>query len=123
MEIIEDKNNTQYQIAEINQKSVTINNTVYAKSLIISARQLITDWPPQDISELSNKHWQSVIELKPEIVLLGTGRTFHFSQPELLQPLHEAHIGVEFMDTPAACRTYIALSSEGRNVVAALIIN
>jgi uncharacterized protein len=55
-------------------------------------------------------------------VLLGTGATFIFPEPALLAPLRKAGIGVEVMDTAAACRTYNILLGEERNVVAALIV-
>jgi uncharacterized protein len=60
--------------------------------------------------------------MKPEIVLLGTGATFVFPDPARLAPLRDARVGVEVMDTAAACRTYNILLAEGRNVVAALIV-
>ena len=63
-----------------------------------------------------------MVELAPEIVLLGTGAQFRFPEPALLAPLYKAGIGVEVMDTPAACRTYNILLGEGRNVVAALLV-
>ena len=56
------------------------------------------------------------------MVLLGTGRTFVVPEPRRLEPLRAAGIGVEVMDTAAACRTYNILLGEGRNVVAALIV-
>jgi uncharacterized protein len=123
VEIIEDKNSSRYQISEISPDSVTINHTLYNSSLILSANILITSWRPKDTTDIKDKDWQEIIELDPEIVLLGTGKNFQFIKPEVLQPLHTKNIGVEFMDTPAACRTFVALSSEHRHVVAALIIN
>ena len=58
----------------------------------------------------------------PEIVLLGTGATQRFPRPALTAPLHDAHVGLEVMDTRAACRTYNILVAEGRPVTAALIV-
>jgi len=55
-------------------------------------------------------------------VLLGTGTTLRFPPPRLTRPLVEAGVGLEVMDTAAACRTYNILQGEGRNVVAALIV-
>ena len=60
--------------------------------------------------------------MRPEIVLLGTGAAFSFPEPRKLASLHQAGIGVEVMDTAAACRTYNILMAEGRNVVAALVV-
>jgi len=57
-----------------------------------------------------------------EIILLGTGNTQIFLDPALTAELQGIGIGVEVMTTPAAARTYNILMSEGRLVVAALII-
>ena len=74
------------------------------------------------IETLSADHIAAIVELAPEIVLLGTGPAFRFPDAARLAPLYKAGIGVEVMDTPAACRTYNILLGEGRNVVAALIL-
>ena len=60
--------------------------------------------------------------LEPELVLFGSGSTLRFPRPEWLRPLVERRIGLETMDTPAACRTYNLLVAEGRSVVAALLV-
>ncbi|MFZ3321080.1 MAG: Mth938-like domain-containing protein [Usitatibacter sp.] len=94
----------------------------HAASLVVSGDRVIEDWPAASIDALSADHFAAIIELAPEIVLLGTGASFRFPEPALLAPLYKAGIGVEVMDTPAACRTYNILLGEGRNVVAALIV-
>ena len=101
---------------------VEVNRARHASSLVVSGERLITDWPVDSINALTADHLAAIVELKPEVVLLGTGRTFTFPDPRLLAPLHGAKIGVEVMDTAAACRTYNILMGEGRNVVAALIV-
>ena len=101
---------------------VEVNRTRRNASLVVSGERLVTDWPATSIDALGADHLAAIIELKPEIVLLGTGKVFRFPEPALLAALYKAGIGVEVMDTPAACRTYNILLSEGRNVVAALIV-
>jgi len=91
-------------------------------SLLVSAGQLITDWPPERIGDLRPEHVATILELEPEIVLLGSGPSQHFPDPALLAPLLERGIGIEVMDTGAACRTYNVLVSEERRVVAALFV-
>ncbi|MEO6431968.1 MAG: MTH938/NDUFAF3 family protein, partial [Nitrosospira sp.] len=59
---------------------------------------------------------------QPEMVLFGTGATLRFPHPTLTRTLIESRIGVEVMDTAAACRTYNILTAEGRRVAAALLI-
>jgi len=101
---------------------VVVNGKRHAASLVVSGDRLITDWPAASIESLTADHLAAIVELAPEIVLLGTGAKFIFPDQSLLAPLYKAGIGVEVMDTPAACRTYNILLGEGRNVVAALIL-
>ena len=101
---------------------VEVNRTRYAASLVVSGENIVTDWPLANVEALSADHYAAILELKPEILLLGTGAKFVFPEPALLAPLRKAGIGVEVMDTPAACRTYNILLGEGRNVVAALVV-
>ena len=101
---------------------VEVNGTRYAQSVVVSGERVIADWPAAGIDALSADHLAAILELAPEIVLLGTGATFGFPDRATLAPLYKAGIGVEVMDTPAACRTYNILLGEGRNVVAALIV-
>jgi len=101
---------------------VEVNRTRYTESLVVGAEQLVTNWPLASVDALAADHFAAVMEMKPEIVLIGTGATFVFPEPGRLAPLRSAGIGVEVMDTPAACRTYNILLGEGRNVVAALIL-
>jgi len=101
---------------------VAVNGTRHSTSLVVSAERLITDWPVGSVQGIGADHLAAIVELSPEIVLLGTGPKFEFPEPRVLAPLHQARIGVEVMDTAAACRTYNILLGEGRNVVAALIV-
>ena len=101
---------------------VEVNRVRHARSLVVSGERLVTDWPAATVADLSADHMAAILEFRPEIVLLGTGAAFTFPDRALLAPLHKAGIGVEVMDTAAACRTYNILLAEGRNVVAALIL-
>ncbi|MEO5692812.1 MAG: Mth938-like domain-containing protein [Usitatibacter sp.] len=102
---------------------VEVNRTRHNASLLVSGEQIITDWPAASVDALAPDHLAAILELKPEIVLLGSGKTFRFPDQALLAPIHKAGVGVEVMDTPAACRTYNILLGEGRKVVAALIVD
>ena len=101
---------------------VEVNKVRYRESLVVSAERLVTDWPARSVDTLSGDHMAAIVELAPEIVLIGTGARFQFPEAALLATLQKAGIGVEVMDTQAACRTYNILLGEGRNVVAALIL-
>jgi uncharacterized protein len=101
---------------------VEVNRRRHTSSLVVAGDRVVTDWPATSVEALGPDHMAAILELNPEIVLLGTGATFTFPDQALLAPLFKAGIGVESMDTPAACRTYNILQGEGRNVVAALIV-
>lgn len=101
---------------------VAVNGTRHTASLVVSATRVVSDWPARSVSSLQADHLAAILELEPEVLLLGTGTHFAFPAGAVLAPLHQAGIGVEVMDTPAACRTYNILLAEGRDVVAALIL-
>ena len=101
---------------------VAVNGTRYTASLVVSAGRIVADWPAPSIDDLQADHLAAVLELRPVVLLLGTGARFTFPSQALLAPVYKAGIGVEVMDTPAACRTYNILLGEGRDVVAALIL-
>ncbi len=84
--------------------------------------EYLNDWDVENFEALKTTHFQQLCKLRPEVVLLGTGQKIRFPTSELLAPLINIGIGVEVMDTAAACRTYTILMAEGRQVVAALLL-
>lgn len=117
-----DQNNAKYQIRAYNSGMIKVNDKSFTKSLIIAPNELIEDWAPQTSSELTADSFAPVFPLKPDVLLIGTGNTHILLPVDLYGELVNAGIGVEIMDTSAACRTFNALCAENRNVVAALII-
>lgn len=100
---------------------IRVNQTDYDGSLVVLPDQLIDEWGPSNPDELQADHFTALVGLEPELVLLGTGASLRFPKPELTRSLVEAGIGLEVMDTTAACRTYNIVMGEGRRVAAALI--
>ena len=101
---------------------VEINKQRHTRNLIVMSNKLILDWQATDFSSLSEAEFVQIVDLKPEVVLLGTGEKHQFLHPKIVQKLTENNIPLECMTTAAACRTYNFLMSEGRNVAAALIL-
>jgi uncharacterized protein len=101
---------------------VEINQTPYAHAVLLSSDGAISAWPAQSFDSLESSHFAQMVELKPELILIGTGSKQRFPKPELLKPLILAKIGFEIMDSQAACRTYNILVGEGRQVLLALIV-
>ncbi len=93
-----------------------------SRSFLLLPDRLIEEWPPERFEELREEHLALLLDLNPEVALIGTGAAFRFPDPAVTAPLHAAGIGVEVMDTAAACRTFNILASEGRRVAAALLM-
>jgi uncharacterized protein len=101
---------------------VEINKTPYAHAVVLSSDGAISEWSAQSFEDLEAHHFSQLIDLKPELILIGTGKRQRFPKPELLKSLISAKIGFEIMDSQAACRTYNILVGEGRQVLLALIV-
>jgi len=92
------------------------------QSFIVTPRKLIENWKVENPHLLTKEHFQDLLALKPEIVIIGTGKEMHFADSDYTLPLLQAGIGVEFMTTSAACRTYNFLVSDSRDVAAAIFM-
>ncbi len=111
-----------YRILGYSEGAVRINDQHLHASLLVSPDTLISDWGPGALEQMTPTHLEAVLELEPEVVLLGTGRQQTFPARQLMLTVIQAGIGLEVMDTASACRTYNVLMAEGRRVVAALIL-
>ena len=100
---------------------VMVNNVRHEKNIIVLPGRLM-QWDVAAFEALSERDFEFLTNLAPEIVLLGTGSDLRFPHPSLSQSLANARIGLEVMNTPAACRTYNILMAEGRKVAAALLL-
>jgi uncharacterized protein len=99
-----------------------IGEATHVSSVILTATTIIERWRPATAQDIRPEDLEPLLGLGPEVVLLGTGARQHFPDPQVLRILYEQHIGVEVMDTAAACRTFNVLVAEGRSVAAALIV-
>ena len=91
-------------------------------SFVLTPDAVIDGFAAGGFDALTEADFAALLEHAPEIVLLGSGATLRFPHPRLTRALAEAGVGLEVMDTPAACRTFNILAAEGRKVVAALMI-
>lgn len=113
----------QYMVTAYGAGYVTVNGQRHDKSLVLTPTRVIENWEVAAFEDLRPAHFAFLAGLNAEIVLLGTGAALKFPHPRLSAPLTGARIGLEVMDTSAACRTYNILMSEGRKVAAALILD
>jgi uncharacterized protein len=91
-------------------------------SVIVGSSGLREAWPCSRFEDLTPAHFAQLAQLDAELIIFGSGARNRFPPPAWLAPLMARRLGLETMDTAAACRTYNILAGEGRNVVAALIL-
>ena len=102
---------------------VRIDGTTLRSSLVVSRDQLQENWGVESVRELGESHASKLLELQPELVIVGTGTQLVFPDRMFLATFLQNGIGCEVMDTLAACRTYNVLLGEERAVLAALILD
>lgn len=91
-------------------------------SIVIGSRGEKFDWNCTRFEQLTAEHFTLLAKTQPELVIFGSGTRLRFPPPAFLRALMAQRIGIETMDTLAACRTYNILAGEGRQVIAALLI-
>lgn len=92
------------------------------RSIVIGSRGEKFDWDCSRFEDLTENHFALLADTKPELVIFGSGTRLRFAPPAFMRVLMQRRIGIETMDTLAACRTYNVLAGEGRQVIAALLI-
>ena len=101
---------------------IRVGATEYRANLVLLPDAVVEGWAPEGYAALPGHDFAALLAHAPEMVLLGTGARQQFPHPRLLQALTAARVGVEVMDTRAACRTFNILVAEDRRVAAALIV-
>jgi uncharacterized protein len=122
MKFSEDKVDQGYYVSGYDSGVIVVSGSPKTASFVISREKLIEDWAPTHIDELRARHLEPLTAMQPELVLIGTGETLRFPSVEHYACLIQLNIGVEIMDSAAACRTYNILLGEGRNVAAGIIL-
>ena len=102
---------------------VSVNGTQHTGSVLVCGNQIVTDWAPGGFDGLDAAQFERLAGMGAEIVLFGSGDRQRFPNPALLKPLFAKGIGLEVMDTKAACRTYNILVAEGRQVACGVLID
>ncbi len=101
---------------------VRVGQTEYRTNLVLLPDAIVEGWAPVGYDALTERDFAALLDHAPEMVLLGTGARQRFPHPRLLRALAAARVGVEAMDTRAACRTFNILVAEDRRVAAALVV-
>ncbi len=101
---------------------VVINGLSYRSTTVVMPGELLADWGPKTVAALGATEFHALLELTPELIIVGTGSRQVFPAREFMVPAIEAGIGIEAMTTPAACRTYNVLVAEQRRAMAVLFM-
>lgn len=117
------QDNQAYQtVTGYDASGVEINATRYDYSVLVMPEAPPRAWPVTRFEDLTEEHFAIIEQDQPDVVILGTGERQGFVHPKLIKALSARRVGVESMDSHAACRTYNILMGEGRKVTLALII-
>ncbi|MFA6312944.1 MAG: Mth938-like domain-containing protein [Sterolibacterium sp.] len=123
MKLEQDRPVGRNQVTACGEGYIAVNGVRHEASLLLLPEQIEPDWGAAGFEALTEADFAGIAALDCEVLIFGTGRRQRFPRPALLQPLMLARIGVEVMDTPAACRTYNILMAEDRKVAAALLLD
>lgn len=121
MDINRHKFHGNYKLSGYEPGKIIVNNTVYTSSVVVSKDTLLMDWRPQKTSDISENDLDLLIDLKPEIIILGTGTKHHFIDEKYLMNAFDKNIPVEMMSSNKACMLYTILIQEQKNVVAGIM--
>ncbi|MGA7295971.1 MAG: Mth938-like domain-containing protein [Rhodanobacteraceae bacterium] len=109
-------------VRRVDEDAVVVGGQTLRSSFMLTPERLSENWSANSVSEIEPQHIEQLVQLKPELVLLGTGERQQFAPPHVQAGLLRHGIGLECMDNAACARTYNLLVSEGRHVVAIFLI-
>ena len=109
-------------ISRIEGDRLWVNATEWRESVLVPWQGEARAWPPRTVADLQAAHFDEILAFRPEVVIFGSGPSLRFVSPALYRGLIGQGIGLETMDTGAACRTYNVLAAEGRRVLAAVLL-
>jgi len=109
-------------ISRLEAGRIWVHAMPFSHSVLVPWRGDVQPWPAERLEDLDTACFDLAAQWQPEVVIFGSGPTHRFVSPALYRGLIAQRIGVETMDTAAACRTYNVLVNEGRKVVGTFIV-
>jgi uncharacterized protein len=122
MQLTEHRNERELFVRHADASSVTIVDRVFTRSLIVSAQNVVENFPAHSVADLDASAIAAILALQPEVILLGTGISAVFPPQAVLAEFLKRGIGLETMDNAAAARTFNVLVGEGRRAVAVFLL-
>jgi len=99
-----------------------VNDRRLSSSFFLSPERLVDTWTVTDPRALAAADLEPLLELDPEVVLLGTGSNQVFPPAAVMAACLGRGVGLEVMSNAAAARTFNVLAGEGRRVVAGFVL-
>lgn len=121
MKLHADANLTLNTVTAYGPGFIEVNRERHMGAMLLMPEGIIRPWAVASIDAIDESTLAPLLELEPEVVLLGTGDRQRMLHPRVLRSFAERGLGLDTMDTRAACRTYNILMTEGRKVLAALL--
>ena len=122
MKLQTDATNSLNTVTAYGDGYIDINARRQENAVIVTPEAPVAPFAVERFDDIAAEHFEPVLALSPELVIFGTGAKQRFIHPRLISALIARRIGVECMDTQAACRTYNILMAEGRNVAAVFLL-
>ncbi len=110
-------------VSKLEAQRIWVHQTPFTHSIIVPWQGGVLPWAAATPQQLTAEHFHAIAALKPEVVIFGSGAQLKFISPQIYRCLIEQRIGIETMDTAAACRTFNVLVHEARKVVGAFLLN
>lgn len=111
-----DDSGQRFVIRGFTETSVRVNHEEYARSFLLTPERVVADLSFETVSELNPSALNALIIDDPEVLIVGTGPRTLRASAAVQAVFLQAGVGIEFMDTGAACRTFTVLASELRRV-------
>jgi len=115
--------NARYQITGLESGYIAVNGQQWFEPIVLSSSLAPQPWVLPAQQGLEAVHFQELVGKEPDILLIGTGAQQVFIHPSIWSEVcRQASVGIEFMTSAAACRTFNLLASENRRVVLATLL-
>ena len=109
-------------VRRVESRTITVGDRPIAQSFLLMRDRLVEGWPVTSVAALGADAIARILELEPDVVILGTGERQSFPPAKVQAEFLTRGIGFEVMDNSAAARTYNVLVSEGRNALVAFML-
>jgi uncharacterized protein len=122
MDLSLDRPDGYLSVRRVGPRSIALIDRELVGSFLLAPDKAVENWPVDDVGQLDAEAVDALLELQPELVVLGTGQKQTFPAAAFMAGFLRKAIGIEVMDNAAAARTYNLLAGEGRRVVAGFIL-